>query len=199
MAGAWPDAGAFSFYPGKNLGAVGDAGAVTTDDEELASVLRALRNYGSHEKYYNRYRGLNSRLDEIQAAILQIKLEALEAQNRDRQRIAHRYLAEIVHPTVSLPDPGQGGEHVWHLFVVRTRNRDRVQRQLGERGIQTLIHYPVPPHRQEAYSAADFARETYPIAEAMSREVLSLPIWPGMAEHQVDAVIAAVNDLTVAG
>jgi dTDP-4-amino-4,6-dideoxygalactose transaminase len=195
-AGAWGDAAAFSFYPGKNLGALGDAGAITTNDDELASVVRALRNYGSHEKYRNKYRGVNSRLDELQAAVLRTKLGYLDAHNASRAAVARTYLAEIDNPAISLPDPGNEGEHVWHLFVVRTQDRDAAQQQLTGAGVQTLIHYPIPPHWQEAYADADFAGQDYPIAEAMSQEVLSLPLWPEMSADATALVVSAVNGLT---
>ena len=197
ICGAWGDAAAFSFYPGKNLGALGDAGAIATDDDDLASMLQALRNYGSHRKYENKYLGVNSRLDEIQAAVLSARLARLDADTEARRRVVDRYLAEMRNPAVALPEPGPREGHVWHLFVVRSAARDQVQRQLAERGVQTLIHYPIPPHHQQAYAGASFAGNSYPIAEAMSREVLSLPLWPGMADAQVDRVIAAVNGLTV--
>lgn len=197
-AGAWGDAAAFSFYPGKNLGALGDAGAVTTDDDDLAEVVRALRNYGSREKYRNKYRGVNSRLDEMQAAVLSAKLDHLNSQNALREKVAACYLAQIAHAAVTLPQPGEAGEHVWHLFVVRTPDRAAAQKQLSARGIQTLIHYPVAPHRQEAYAGTALAAGSYPIAEKMSNDVLSLPIWPGMSDGQIDCVIAAVNQLEVA-
>lgn len=192
-AGAWGDAGGFSFYPGKNLGALGDGGAVTTDDEALAEVVRALRNYGSHRKYENVYLGTNSRLDEIQAAMLAAKLPALPAETVARRRIARRYLSAIASNSLRLPDPGPDDGHVWHLFVVRSLERDTLQKRLGEHGVGSLIHYPIPPHRQQAYVGYPLAARSYVVAEAMSREVLSLPLWPGMSDTQVDRVIAAVN------
>lgn len=192
-AGAWGDAAGFSFYPGKNLGALGDGGAVTTDDEALAEVVRALRNYGSHRKYENVYLGTNSRLDEIQAAMLTAKLPALAAETAARRRIAERYLSAIASNSLRLPDPGPDDGHVWHLFVVRSLERDTLQKRLGEQGVGSLIHYPIPPHRQQAYARYPLAARSYVVAEAMSREVLSLPLWPGMSDSQVDRVIAAVN------
>lgn len=192
-AGAWGDAAAFSFYPGKNLGALGDAGAVTTDDPALAETLRALRNYGSHRKYENLYQGVNSRLDELQAALLSVKLGWLDEQTASRRAIVKRYLDGIRHSAVQLPDPGEPDAHVWHLFVVRTRQRDQLQAHLTARGVQTLIHYPIPPHRQAAFAEVDFAKSAFPLADAMSAEVLSLPLWPGMSDRQVDHVVDAVN------
>lgn len=186
-------AGAFSFYPGKNLGALGDAGAVTTDDEQLATTVRTLANYGSQEKYHNLYRGVNSRLDPIQAAMLAAKLPHADADADIRRGIAARYRNGIDHPSIALPDPGGDGEHVWHCFVVRCRDRAAVQHTLAGHRIGSLIHYPIPPHRQQAYRDTPFADHSCPIAEAMAQDVLSLPMWPGMTPEQVDAVIAAVN------
>ena len=192
-AGNWGHAAAFSFYPGKNLGALGDGGAVTTSDDDLAKTLRALRNYGSHVKYYNEFQGPNSRLDELQAALLGVKLPRLDGQNERRRQIARRYRQEIRHPDVLLPHVVQGeAGHVWHLFVVRTPRREALQDHLTEAGVQTLIHYPVPPHHQKAY-AKHFPSLSLPLTEQLHREVLSLPISPVMPEEQVNAVIAAVN------
>lgn len=192
-AGAWGNAGAFSFYPGKNLGALGDAGAITTDDDALADVIRALRNYGSHRKYENVYRGTNSRLDELQAALLSAKLPLLADETEERRAIAARYATGLGGCGVALPDHGGAGEHVWHLYVVRTARRAEMQLRLAERGIQTLIHYPIPPHRQQAYRDDPIAALVLPLAEAMAEDVLSLPMWPGMTENQADCVIAAVR------
>ncbi len=193
-AGAWGHAAGFSFYPGKNLGALGDAGAVTTDDAELADMLRALRNYGSHVKYRNIVRGVNSRLDPMQAALLRVKLAHLDTGNAARRLIAQRYLAEIRNPDLVLPEPASSDAgHVWHIFAVRCARRDAMQARLAERGIDTLIHYPIPPHRQQAYADAPFANDSFPIAEAMAEDVLSLPLWPGMSDEQVSQVIAGVN------
>ncbi|MBL4829080.1 MAG: DegT/DnrJ/EryC1/StrS family aminotransferase, partial [Aliivibrio sp.] len=149
-AGSWGDAGAFSFYPGKNLGALGDAGAVTTDDGELSDVISALRNYGSHEKYKNKYKGVNSRLDEIQAAMLRVKLKHLDRETKARQDVANLYLDAIDNPLIELPHAVNHEGHVWHLFVVKTKNRKMLQQHLNDNDIQTLIHYPTPPHKQEA-------------------------------------------------
>ena len=154
-AGNWGDASGFSFYPGKNLGALGDAGAITTNNDELANMLRAIRNYGSHEKYKNLVPGVNSRLDEIQAAMLDIKLKFLDQETEHRRKIAEMYLTKIKNPEVSLPlhevDATQYKQHVWHLFVIRTKNREALQKHLADNGVQTLIHYPIPPHKQQAY------------------------------------------------
>ena len=197
-AGAWGDAAGFSFYPGKNFGALGDGGAVTTDDDALADVVRALRNYGSHRKYENLYLGTNSRLDEIQAAMLMVKLPALDTENAARRRIAERYLTGITSNRLRLPDRGPEDGHVWHLFVVRSATRDALQAQLGEHGIGSLIHYPIPPHRQQAYAGHPISLQNYPLAEAMAQEVLSLPLWPGMSDAQVEKTITAINQAAAA-
>ncbi len=186
-------AAAFSFYPGKNLGALGDAGMVTTNDPELAGVLRALRNYGSREKYHHEFAGPNSRLDEIQAAFLRVKLPILDADNARRREISLRYRNEIVNPLVSLPQvAGAEDSHVWHLFVVRTSQRDDLQKYLSAQGIGTQIHYPVPPFCQKAYEQL-FEGIYLPLTDRLSKEVLSLPVSPVMTDLQVEEVIAAVN------
>ncbi|NBL64811.1 aminotransferase [Flavobacterium sp. NST-5] len=169
------DASGFSFYPGKNLGALGDAGAVCCQDEELATTIRAIANYGSQKKYVNQYKGLNSRIDEFQAAILNIKLQYLDAENEARRKIAEQYCRQIQNPDVFLPSlPQNREEHVWHLFVVRSKNREYLQRILRENGVETLIHYPIPPHKQEAYK--EYHAVHLPITEMLADEVLSLPI-----------------------
>jgi len=186
------DAAGFSFYPGKNLGAIGDAGAITTNDDNLAKVIRALANYGSNQKYVNIYQGLNSRLDEIQAAVLDVKLKYIDEENTVRKSIAKKYIAEISNPKIILPEnPANVNEHVWHLFVIRTENRDELQKYLTENGIQTLIHYPIPPHKQEAYK--EWNDQSFPISEKIHEEVLSLPISPVMTEEEVEKVIEIVN------
>ncbi|SHI92411.1 dTDP-4-amino-4,6-dideoxygalactose transaminase [Cruoricaptor ignavus] len=186
------DAAGFSFYPGKNLGALGDGGAVTTGDSELATAIRALANYGSNQKYVNIYKGLNSRLDEIQAAVLDVKLKYIDEENAHRRRIAERYAAEIKNDRIILPEiPTSGTEHVYHLFVIRAEQRDALQKHLTDSGIQTLIHYPIPPHKQQAYG--EYSDLSFPITEKMSGEVLSLPISPVMDESEVEEVISAVN------
>ncbi len=189
--GALGDAAGFSFYPGKNLGALGDAGCVTTDDDQLATTLRALRNYGSEQKYKNRYKGPNSRLDEMQAALLRAKLPFLDTETSSRRRIAGRYFAEIRNPAVGLPSASEPAAHVFHLFVIRTNERDRLQRWLADQGVQTMVHYPIPPHHQDAYR--EYRSLSLPITEAIHREVLSLPLSPVMTDDQVSAVIDAVN------
>lgn len=198
--GSLGDAAGHSFYPGKNLGALGDGGAVTTDDDELAGVIRAMANYGSSKKYINDYQGLNSRLDEIQAAILRVKLGRLDADNRRRGEIAQYYCRNINHPDITLPWSEEAFlnspcsfplSHVWHLFVVRHPERDRFQKYLTENGVQTLIHYPVPPHKQKAYK--DWNNLTFPLTEKIHAEVLSLPISQVMSDDEVKQVTDIIN------
>lgn len=190
-AGNWGDAAGFSFYPGKNLGALGDAGAITTNNDELAQTLKALRNYGSHKKYENLYQGVNSRLDEIQSAMLRVKLPYLEAETIRRQHISRAYRSGITNPLVTLPHVIDELAHVWHLFVVRCEQRDALQNYLAEQGIQTLIHYPVAPHKQQAYS--QWNGISLPVTEEIHQQVLSLPLDPTMSEEAIARVIAAVN------
>jgi len=185
------DASGFSFYPGKNLGCLGDGGAITTNDDVLADKLRALRNYGSHQKYRNLYKGVNSRLDEIQAAILRVKLRGLDRDNQRRRAIAKKYREEITNPKISLPELRSEAGHVWHLFVVRCADRDGLQRYLADHDIQTLIHYPTPPHKQEAYK--EWNHLILPVTEQIHREVLSLPISPIMTDAEVSSVIRVIN------
>jgi dTDP-4-amino-4,6-dideoxygalactose transaminase len=185
------DASGFSFYPGKNLGCLGDGGAITTNDDVVADKLRALRNYGSHKKYCNLYKGVNSRLDEIQAAILRVKLGGLDRDNQRRRIIVKRYSEEITNSKISLPELLSENGHVWHLFVVRCADRDGLQRYLADHDIQTLIHYPTPPHKQEAYK--EWNGLTFPVTEQIHREVLSLPISPIMTDEEVSSVIRVIN------
>lgn len=173
-AGSLGDASGFSFYPGKNLGALGDAGAVTTNSDELATAIRALGNYGSHQKYKNLYQGMNSRLDEMQAALLRVKLKYIDEDIQKRRAVASAYLERIENRKIILPHVTNEEAHVWHLFVIRVNNRDELQSYLREQGVGTLIHYPVPPHKQEAYK--EWNTLSFPIAEMMHDEVLSLPI-----------------------
>lgn len=187
------DAAGFSFYPGKNLGALGDAGAITTNDDQLATTIRALANYGSNQKYVNIYQGLNSRLDEIQAAILDVKLKYINSENQKRIDIAKRYTSEIKNPKIILPElPENENEHVWHLFVIRTENRDELQHYLTEENIQTLIHYPIPPHQQNAYK--EWNNMSFPISEKIHNEVLSLPISPVLEDEEIQTIIKALNN-----
>lgn len=186
------DIGCFSFYPGKNLGALGDGGCITTNDEEVAIKIRAIANYGSLIKYENIYKGLNSRLDEIQAAILDLKLQFLDADNQQRREIAKIYRENIKNEKIVLPKPYKEESHVWHLFVIRTKDRDKLQEYLKIKGIQTLIHYPIPPHKQKAY--AEWNHLSFPITEQIHREVLSLPISPVISKEEAFCVVQALNE-----
>jgi dTDP-4-amino-4,6-dideoxygalactose transaminase len=190
-AGSLSDAAAFSFYPGKNLGALGDAGAVTTNDEELAKILFALRNYGSEQKYHNEFIGVNSRLDELQAAFLNVKLPHLDKENEARKTIVKRYLGEIKNDKITLPYWDKSSNNIFHLFVVRTENRQALQDYLKQNGIDTLIHYPIPPHKQKAL--AQWNTLSFPITEKIHREVISLPLSPVMTEEEVTSVITIIN------
>ncbi|HNW26627.1 MAG TPA: DegT/DnrJ/EryC1/StrS family aminotransferase [Candidatus Gastranaerophilaceae bacterium] len=185
------DASGFSFYPGKNLGCLGDGGAVTTSDDELATKIRALRNYGSHVKYQNIYKGTNSRLDEIQAAVLDAKLEGLDEDNQIRRDIANYYIQNIKNPLVVLPEPVTQEGHVWHIFALRVKNREAFQNYLTKNEIQTLIHYPIAPHKQEAYK--EWNNLSFPITEQIHREIISLPISPVMEREEFQRVIEVVN------
>jgi dTDP-4-amino-4,6-dideoxygalactose transaminase len=208
--GSLGDAAGHSFYPGKNLGALGDGGAVTTDDDELATIVRAMANYGSSKKYINEYKGLNSRLDEIQAAVLRVKLPRLDEDNARRREIAGYYFNNITNPEIILPNNRQSTadnsqpqpgvnlspfsfnlSHVWHLFVIRHPERDRLQQYLTDNGIQTLIHYPVPPHKQSAYR--EWNSLSFPVTEKIHREVLSLPVSQLMEETEAMKVTEIIN------
>jgi dTDP-4-amino-4,6-dideoxygalactose transaminase len=193
--GSLGDAAGHSFYPGKNLGALGDGGAVTTNDDDLAAIVRALANYGSTKKYIHNYQGLNSRLDEIQAAVLRVKLPRLDDDNQHRRKIAQYYIENINHQDLILPCNKQpvtsNMDHVWHVFVIRNSERDRLQKYLTDKDIQTIIHYPIPPHKQNAYS--DWGVLALPITEQIHREVLSLPISQVMQLNEVDKVIDTIN------
>lgn len=192
-AGALGRAAAFSFYPGKNLGALGDGGGVTTHDHQLAERIRLLRNYGSEVKYEHREAGFNARLDEMQAAILRVKLVRLDEDNQARQRIADRYLQGMTGLDLVLPSIPAGHTSAWHLFVVRSATRERFREALAKQGVATGIHYPVPPHLQPAYDAMGLREGQFPRTEAIHREVLSLPIWPGMTDEMVEHVIHSVR------
>ncbi len=190
-SGTLGDASGFSFYPGKNLGALGDAGAVCTKNEILAKVIRSLSNYGSEQKYLHESKGLNARMDEIQAAVLLVKLKDLDESNNRRRAIANRYRNEIKNEWIELPKCENEKGHVWHLFVIRTKERASLQAYLNQQGIQSLIHYPIPPHKQLAYT--EFANLDLPITEQLAEEVLSIPISPVMSHEEVDKVIIALN------
>jgi dTDP-4-amino-4,6-dideoxygalactose transaminase len=190
-AGSFGDAAGFSFYPGKNLGALGDAGAVTTNDPDLAAMVRALGNYGSHTKYVNEMTGVNSRLDEMQAVLLRVRLAHLDEDTKKRRAVARAYVAGMNHPGITLPVTEVDDSHVFHLFTVRTPRRDALKSHLEQNGVQTLIHYPIPPHKQKAYAA--WATRSLPITEAIHREILSLPMGPTQSAGEIEQVIAAVN------
>jgi dTDP-4-amino-4,6-dideoxygalactose transaminase len=192
-AGALGHAAAFSFYPGKNLGALGDGGAVVTDDAELARRVRLLRNYGSSDKYRHDLAGCNSRLDELQAAFLRAKLPHLEGWNARRRRIAERYLREIRNPAMQLPVVAPDASSAWHLFVVRTPEREKLREHLGARGIGTGIHYPTPPHLQGALAHLGLRPGAFPVTERMHREALSLPMDPTLCDAQVERIVEALG------
>ena len=196
--GAHGDAVAWSFYPGKNLGAMGDGGAVTTNDDDIADKIRMLRNYGSREKYVNKERGFNSRLDPLQAAILRVKLQYLDEWNARRSAIADRYLQGLTGSGLILPSVPDWADPVWHLFVIRHPQRVELQKDLADAGIGSLIHYPIPPHKQQAYSELGFPADAFPIASRMASEVLSLPMDPQLQVSQVEDVITAVVGMVIA-
>jgi dTDP-4-amino-4,6-dideoxygalactose transaminase len=196
--GSLGEAAGHSFYPGKNLGALGDAGAVTTNSEVLADMVRTLGNYGSHQKYVNDYKGINSRLDEIQAAVLRVKLKHLDEDNHKRREIASLYINGIINPGIILPHGGNSPDiignltsHVWHLFVIRTKERVNLQKHLSDKGIQTMIHYPIPVHHQKAYKELNLL--SLPVTEKIHKEVISLPISPVMSKTDIRHVINAIN------
>lgn len=191
-SGNFGDASGFSFYPGKNLGAIGDGGAVTTNDADLAEKIRAIANYGSHKKYHNLYKGVNSRLDEIQAAILRVKLKYLAEDTEIRQKIAKYYLENIKNSKITLPHVSFDKAHVWHLFVIKTENRENLQNYLKQHEIETLIHYPIAIHKQQAYKELNHL--SYPIAEELAEIVISIPISPVMSQEEVERVVEVFND-----
>ena len=190
-AGNLSDAAAFSFYPGKNLGALGDAGAITTNDPELAAMISSLRNYGSEKKYYNDHIGVNSRLDELQAAFLNVKLPFLDDLNAKRMKIARQYVSEVRNIKITMPFFEENKSHVFHLFVIRTTDRAHLQRYLCSHGIETLIHYPVAPHQQKAFY--DWNNCSFPITEKIHREVLSIPIDPNLTYEEIDHIVKTLN------
>ena len=190
-AGDWGDAAGFSFYPGKNLGALGDGGAITTNDDELAATIRTLLNYGSKVKYQNIYKGVNSRLDELQAALLGVKLKHLDIETDIKRNIANRYRTEIINKRIVLPKVVNPLAHVWHLFVVRVKDRKDFQSYLTANNIQTVIHYPIPPHRQEAYK--ELNGKSFPISELIHETVISLPLSSVMENSEVKRIIDLVN------
>ncbi len=186
------DASGFSFYPGKNLGCIGDGGAVTTNDEELFNKIKAIANYGSDRKYHHIYKGVNSRLDEIQAAVLDVKLKHLDSDNNKRREISKYYRENIKNSKLILPETYDEKSHVWHIFAVRTQNRDEFQKYLTEKGIQTIIHYPTPPHKQGAYK--EWNNLSFPITEEIHNTILSLPISPVMTDSEIEKVVEVVNE-----
>jgi len=192
ISGGIGDAAGHSFYPGKNLGALGDAGAVTTNDQVLAKTIAAIRNYGSEKKYENIYRGLNSRLEEIQEAFLNVKLKYIQKDIEARREVANYYLENIKNPEILLPTMLSEEGHVWHLFVIRSSRRDDLQKYLAEKGIQTLIHYPIPPHKQEAYEA--YNNLSFPITEQIHEEVLSLPLSAIITKEDMNKIVKVLND-----
>lgn len=189
--GALGDASGFSFYPGKNLGALGDAGAVTTNNKELADAVRAIANYGSQRKYVNMYKGINSRLDEFQAGFLSVKLKGLDAENDKRRSIAGIYLKNITNPKITLPHVSDWDAHVFHVFVVLVDHRDEFQKYLSDNGIQTIIHYPIPPHKQAAYS--EWNNLSLPICEKIHNEIISLPMGSHLSNEDINKVVDVVN------
>ena len=189
--GAIGDAAGFSFYPGKNLGCVGDGGAVTTNNTKLANCIRSLRNYGSELKYHNIYKGINSRLDELQAAFLRLKLPDLDFDNKTRQGIAKRYISEITNPLIAMPFVTDFEAHVFHIFPVRVENRADFQNYLMQHDIQTLIHYPIPPHKQEAMQ--EFHESQFPISELIHQQIVSIPLNPSLTVEEQDFIIEKIN------
>jgi dTDP-4-amino-4,6-dideoxygalactose transaminase len=200
MAGNLGTAAAFSFYPTKNLGAFGDAGAVTTNDEHIADKVRVLRNYGSRRKYFNEVKGHNSRLDPLQAAFLRVKLKYLDEWNLRREQIAHHYLKGLAGVTgLSLPKVAPEAEHVWHLFVITHDERDLLKSHLDEAGVDTLIHYPVPPHLSEAYADLGYKRGDFPLTEQLAQRILSLPVGPHMDVEDAEIVVQAIREYSRKG
>ena len=194
LAGSYGHINGTSFYPGKNLGALGDGGAITTNDSELAEKIKVLRNYGSQQKYYNEIKGYNSRLDELQAAFLDIKLKNLHSENKQRVEIAENYLKQLANVSdLILPVLAEGCTSNYHLFVIRTKRRNELQKHLQEKGIGTVIHYPVPPHMQKAYEEYEFSVNQFPIATLIAETCLSLPVYPGMNEEQINYICDTVK------
>ena len=191
--GTFGDIGCFSFYPSKNLGAFGDAGAIVTDDPQIAEDVRTFRNYGSEKRYYNRVVGTNSRLDEIQAGLLRVRLSHLEELSNEKREICERYLRELDRSKYVLPSIREGATHIWHQFVIRTENREDLIKYLGDKGIGTIVHYPIPPHLSEAYTYLGYKEGAFPITERYANSVLSIPLYNGMTEEEQDYVIESLN------
>lgn len=194
MTGTFGDIGCFSFYPSKNLGAFGDAGAIVTDDEEIAKAMRMYRNYGSEKRYYNKVVGANSRLDELQAGLLRVKLAHLQELTQEREKLANTYLSNIHNDKIILPRIRKNCSHVWHQFVIQCEKRDELIKYLEERGIGSIIHYPIPPHLSEAYGYLGCQKGDYPITEVYADTILSLPMYNGMTAEEIAKVIQALND-----
>lgn len=193
MTGTFGDIGCFSFYPSKNLGAFGDGGAIVTDDEALAAEIKVLRNYGSEKRYYNKVVGVNSRLDELQAGLLRVRLRHLDELAREKQDIARRYLNELKNPYFTLPTIREGAEHIWHQFVIYAEHRQQLIDYLKERGIGTIIHYPIPPHLSQAYAYLGHQTGDFPITETYAEHVLSIPMYNGMTTEELQYVIETLN------
>lgn len=193
VTGTFGDIGCFSFYPSKNIGAFGDGGAIVTNDEKIAEDMRVLRNYGSEKRYYNKIVGTNSRLDEIQAGLLRIRLAHADELMKEKQEIAENYLEKIRNPLIKLPEIQEGATHIYHQFVIRTKKRDELMRYLDEHEIGTIIHYPIPPHLAEAYRYLGYQEGAFPITESCAKEVLSIPMYNGMTPEEQTRVIEALN------
>lgn len=193
MTGTFGDIGCFSFYPSKNLGAFGEGGAIVTNDEKIAQDIKVYRNYGSEKRYYNKVVGTNSRLDELQAGLLRVRLKHLNDENAERAQICERYLDKIKNPLIKLPQIREYASTVWHQFVVYCEKRDELQKYLEENGIKTIIHYPIPPHLSEAYQYLQYGEGDFPITEDYAKHILSLPLYNGMTMEEQDYVIECIN------
>jgi len=194
MSGTIGDIGCFSFYPSKNLGCFGDGGAIVTQNPDIEKEIRVLRNYGSEKRYHNKTVGYNSRLDEIQAGLLRVKLRYIDELNKEREEIAKRYLTEIKNEEILLPESMKNSTHIYHLFVIRLKNREKFMKYMEENDIGTMIHYPIPPHLSEAYGYLGYKKGDFPLAEAYSNEVVSIPIYNGMKKEEIDYVIEVINN-----
>ena len=196
MTGTFGDIGCFSFYPSKNLGAFGDGGAIITNDPGIAEDVRVFRNYGSEKRYYNRIVGTNSRLDELQAGLLRVRLSHMKELEDDKRKLCSRYLKELNHKQIELPKVREGADHIWHQFVIRTDRRDELALYLKEKGIGSIIHYPIPPHLSEAYQYLNIPRGSLPLTEKYADSVLSIPLYNGMTDDEQEYVIEAINGFT---
>lgn len=196
MTGTFGDIGCFSFYPSKNLGAFGDGGAIVTNDPDLAKDVRVFRNYGSEKRYYNRVVGTNSRLDELQAGLLRVRLSHMKELETDKRNLSSRYLKELNNKYIALPKIREGADHIWHQFVIRTDRRDELALYLKEKGIGSIIHYPIPPHLSEAYQYLNIPKGSLPITEKYADSVLSIPLYNGMTNDEQEYVIRAINEFS---